>query len=88
MYPCPGNWAAFGSAVVYYSRDVHTFSAGIKCRYCIHKYSLQYRETTIQSIDCKVFRNRFINITNAFLSLLLNLHLSLNRILLLERDWV
>ena len=35
MYPCPGNWVAFGRAVVYYARASHAFSAGIKCRHCI-----------------------------------------------------
>ena len=34
-HPCSGNWVAIGRAVVYYSRAVHAFSAGIKCRHSI-----------------------------------------------------
>ena len=35
MHPCPGNKVAIVSAVVYYARAVHAFSAGIRCWHCI-----------------------------------------------------
>ena len=36
MHPCLGNWVAIGRAVVHYARIGSAFSAGIKCRHCMH----------------------------------------------------
>ena len=34
MHPCPGNWVAIGSAVVYYPRAAQAFDSGIRYRHC------------------------------------------------------
>ena len=35
MHTCQGNCMVIGRAVVHYAQTAHTFSAGIKCQYCI-----------------------------------------------------
>ena len=35
MHPCPGNWVAIRSVVVYYAQGAHAFSARIKCHHCM-----------------------------------------------------